>query len=114
MVANAAGAELQSERELPRRRDRFEEAAVVGDDDEGAVVAAERLLELLDRLEVEVVGRLVEDEQVHPARLELGQVRSRPLARRERRARPADVLRAEPELRQQRSGVDRDGARPLA
>ena len=33
-------------------------------------------------------------------------MRARPLARRERRARTADVIRTEPELREQRPGVD--------
>ena len=55
------------------------------DDDERAVVAVERHLELLDRLEVEVVRRLVEEQQVDAARLELREVRPRPLARRQRR-----------------------------
>ena len=37
---------------------------------EGAVEGVQRLLELLDRRQVEVVGRLVEDEQVDPAGLQ--------------------------------------------
>ena len=57
-----------AERELPGRLDRVEEGAVVRDDDERAVVAAQGRLELLDRLEVEVVRRLVEEEEVDASR----------------------------------------------
>ena len=70
-----------SERELPCRLDRIQEGAVVRDDDERAVVAAERLLELFNGLQVEVVGGLVEHEQVHLTCLQLGQVRPRALTR---------------------------------
>ena len=69
------------ERELARRRDALEEAAVVGDHDRRSLVDDERGLELLDRLEVEVVRRLVEHEAVDAARHQLGEVRARPLAR---------------------------------
>ena len=62
----------------------------------------ERGLELLDGLEVEVVRRLVEDEEVHRPRLELREMGARPLAGREARAGTADVIGAEPELREQR------------
>jgi hypothetical protein len=49
-----------------------------------------------------VVGRLVEHQQVDPARLQQCDRRPRALARRQRRGRPADVtLDAEAELRQQ-------------
>ena len=47
----------------------------------GAVVGRERGLELLDRLQVEVVRRLVEHEQVDAARLQLGELRAGALAR---------------------------------
>ena len=76
------------------------------DDDERAVVRAQRLLELLDGLEVEVIRRLVEHEEVHLARLQLGQVRPCPLTRRERRPRARDVVGAETELREQRPRID--------
>ena len=45
-------------------RDVVEEVAVVGDRDDGARVLLEEALEPVDRLGVEVVGRLVEEEQV--------------------------------------------------
>ncbi len=54
----ASGA--STERQLARRGDHLEEAAVVRDHDKRPVVADKRELELLDGLEVEVVGGLVE------------------------------------------------------
>ncbi len=51
------------------------------DDDEAAVVAGERRLELLDRLEVEVVRRLVEDQAVDAACCEQREPGARALAR---------------------------------
>ena len=57
-------ARRSSQLERTAHRQPFEEPAVVRDDDEAAVVGLERRLELLDRLQVEVVRRLVEDEAV--------------------------------------------------
>src|SRR6266576_167706 len=85
-------------------REGLQEAAVVGDEEDGAVVAGEAALELLDRLDVEVVRRLVKDEAVHTAGCEQGQARARALARRQRRSRAKDVVCAEAELREQRAG----------
>src|SRR5690349_17146286 len=45
-------------------RDGVEQLAVVGDEQERAVVSVERRLELLDRGQVEVVGGLVENQEV--------------------------------------------------
>ena len=53
-----------AEREPAASARRLEEAPVVRDDDERRRRSRERLLELLDGLEVEVVRRLVEDEEV--------------------------------------------------
>jgi hypothetical protein len=50
--------------------DGLEHPAVVGDEQERAGVGVEGLLQLLDRGEVEVVGGLVEDEDVDPPRLQ--------------------------------------------
>ena len=52
---------------------------------DGARVVRERDFELLDRLDVEVVRRLVEHQHVHAARLEQRERCARPLAGRERR-----------------------------
>ena len=53
--------------------DGVEEVAVVGDDDEGAVVVVEEVLEPVDGLEIEVVGGLVEEERFGLAEEGLGQ-----------------------------------------
>jgi len=54
---------------VPCGRYRGEHPAVVGDQQQRARVVGERLLQLLDRRQVQVVGGLVEDQQVHSARL---------------------------------------------
>ena len=77
-----------------------------------AVVAGERALELLDRLDVEVVRRLVEDEAVDAARGEQREHGARALARRQRRRRAQDVVCAEAELREQRARLL--GEQPLS
>jgi hypothetical protein len=46
------------------RRDLVEHVPVMGDEEQAAAVRSEPLLQPLDRLDVEVVGRLVEDEEV--------------------------------------------------
>ena len=79
----------------------------MGDEDERARVALERELELLDRLQVEMVRRLIEHERVRALRREQGEHRARPLARGERRRRPLDLAGSERELGEQRSGVAR-------
>ena len=65
------------------RRDPVEEPAVVGDHDGAAGEVDERILERAERVDVEVVRRLVEEEHV-AARLEqLGEVDAVPLSARE-------------------------------
>ena len=44
--------------------DRLEQRPVVGDEDDGALVLEQGVLERLAALDVEVVGRLVEDQHV--------------------------------------------------
>src|SRR5699024_3658529 len=44
--------------------DAIEESVIMTDDDETAVVRVERSNELVDAIEIEAVGRLVEDEQL--------------------------------------------------
>ena len=58
------------------------------------VERVERGLQLLDRRQVEVVGRLVEDQQVDAARLQEREGGAGPLAGRLRRRRPVDVVAA--------------------
>ena len=77
----------------PGERDRLEQPAVVADQQERAVEAGDRLLELLDGRQVEVVGRLVEDEAVDALGHQQGEDGPGPLARRERARRSSDVAR---------------------
>jgi hypothetical protein len=50
--------------ERSRRREGFCEAPIVRDEHDRALVLGQRLLELLDRFEVEVVGWLIKNECV--------------------------------------------------
>ena len=63
--------------------DPVEEVAVVRDGDDGAGGALVRRHERFDRVDVEVVRRLVEDEEVRAAAHEQEQLQPRPLAARE-------------------------------
>ena len=61
--------------------DVVEQGAVVGDEQDRAAERVERDLELLDRGEVEVVGRLVEHEAVRARRHQQREHRAGALAR---------------------------------
>ncbi len=50
--------------------DGVQHAAVVGDQQQGAVVGLQRLLQLLNGGQVQVVGRFIQDQQVDPAGLQ--------------------------------------------
>ena len=65
-AGQSAGGQRRRSSQLDRagHGEPLEEPPVVGDDDQAALVGLERRLELLDRLEVEVVRRLVEDQAV--------------------------------------------------
>ena len=65
--------------------DVVEEVAVVRDGDDGARIVLEEALEPGDRLGVEVVGRLVEQQQVGRLQQQPAQRDAAPLAARERR-----------------------------
>ena len=80
-----------------RRRDGLEEPAVVGDEDDGRVDRLELALEPLEVLDVEVVRRLVEQEQVGAARERASERGARQLAARERPERAVEVVVGEPE-----------------
>ncbi len=60
--------------------DAVEEPAVVGDDDGAAGEGEQRLLERAQRVDVEVVGRLVEQQHVAAAAQQLGEVQAVALA----------------------------------
>ena len=55
------------------RDDRVEEVAIVRDEDDGVRIRAEILLEPVARFEIEVIGRLVEQQQVRTAEQQLGE-----------------------------------------
>jgi hypothetical protein len=74
--------------------DRVEEAPVVADDDAGAGIAHHEVLDELDALQVEVVGRLVEDQQVGRRRHQDRQLHARLLAAAQHRRRPSAGRRA--------------------
>ena len=80
------------------------------DEEQRARPRLERLLELFDRGQVEVVGRLVEHEAVRAPSHEQGELRACALTGRQRGARALDVVRAEAELGQQRPGLLREDA----
>ncbi len=77
--------------------DAFEQAAVVGDEDEGALVVEQELLEPLDGVDVKVVGRLVEQQQVGVGEQRAGQRHARELAARERVQPALEHLVGQPE-----------------
>ena len=86
----------------------IEEVAVVAGDDQRALVAAEEGQQPLARLEVEVVGRLVEEQRVGAREQELGQVDAHPPAAREGAQLAVHALLAEAQPVQDRArlGVD--------
>ena len=63
-----------------------------------ALVVGDQLLEQVERLDVEVVGRLVEHQQVRLPRHQPRQQQPRPLAARERRDRPPRLRLGEEEV----------------
>jgi len=80
-----------------RGPNRLQEPAVVGDEDDRGVEVDEVGLEPLQRGDVEVVGRLVEQQQVGLGRQRPRQRGSRQLAAGERRERPLGLLGVEAE-----------------
>ena len=82
-LEGAAGGEL-----VDAVDDGVEEAAVVGDDEQGAVEAGEELLEPGEAVGVEVVGRLVEEQHLRVLEQRRRQQRARLLAARQPVQRP--------------------------
>ena len=78
MLANATSAEL-----VNLRHKTIEELAVVRDKDGGAVKGADSLLQHILRLHVEMVRRLVEDEQIDGFEQQANHCQSAALATRE-------------------------------
>ena len=81
----AAGDDIDLARPIEPERDRHgpvEEVAVVADDQDRALVIGDHLLEQVERFKVEVVGRLVEHQQVRFPREFARQQQPRSLAAR--------------------------------
>ena len=76
------------------RRDAIEEPAIVADDDGAAGEVQQRLFERAQRVDVEIVGRLVEQQQVAALLQQLRQVDAVALAARQRADLP--LLRRRP------------------
>ena len=91
-VVHATRCELEH-----RRRDRFQEPAVVRDEDHGRVDRLELALEPFEVLDVEVVRRLVEEEQVGAAGERSRERRPRQLTAGERAERAVEVVVGEAE-----------------
>ena len=77
--------------------DAVEQEAIVGDEDERAGELGEALLEHLERRDVEIVGGLVEQQQVGGLEHEAGEVHAGALAAREPRHRQRELLGPEEE-----------------
>ncbi len=84
------------------RDDRVEEVAIVRDEDDGVRIRAEIFLEPVARLEIEVVRRLVEQQQVRPAEQQLRQRDAHLPPAGERLGRAREILLAEAEAAQHR------------
>src|SRR5581483_1200309 len=78
-------------------RRRLEEPAVVGDEDHGGVEADQRSLEPLEPLDVEVVRRFVQEQQIRVAGQRPRERRPRQLATGERLQATVELVLAEPE-----------------
>ena len=99
-VEAAAALELEH-----RRRHGLEEPAIVGDEDHGSVDRRQLALEPFEALDVEVVRRLVEQEQIGVARERAAERGARQLAARERLELPVEVVVVEAEPAQHRGGA---------
>ena len=89
--------------ELEHARDRaLEEGAVVGDDHRAAGALGDEPLQPRQAVEVEVVGRLVEQQDVEAREQDRGQRRARGLAAGERRGLQVEQRGIQPEVAQDR------------
>ena len=99
-VVGAAGGELEH-----GGRHGLEEPAVVGDEDDRRIERRELVLEPLEALDVEVVRRLVEQQQVGVDRERAREGRAGQLSAGEARERPVEVLVAEAEAAKRPRGT---------
>ena len=75
-----------------------EEVAVVADQQHGALIVGEHLLQEVERVHVEIVGRLVEDQELARHGHDLGEQQAVALAARERADRALGLARIEQEI----------------
>ena len=92
MLAHSTSTEL-----IYLRNQSIEKLAVVADDDSRAVEGVDSLLQHLLRCHVQVVGRLVEDEQVHRLKQQLYHSQTATLATRQHLHLLVDCLASEHE-----------------
>ena len=82
--------------------DQLDQRAIVGDENHRAVVIVERVEQRATAVDVEMVGRLVQDQQVRRRHGNQVQQQPRPLAAGQALDRCLLLVEAEPELRQPR------------
>ena len=105
-VAPGVAPHLSIGLEHERRRDHgVEKVSIVAHDEQRAFVLGEPVLERFERLDVEIVRRLVEHEQVGGLREQLGEDHAIALAARQRRDRRQRALGGEQEVREIRDDV---------
>lgn len=97
---------LQMQRDIAHRIEKF---AVVRNHDQRARIAMQPVFEPDDGVEVQVVGRLVEQQQVGAAHQRLSQVQAHAPAAGEACHRQARLLEREAQAEQQRFGARRGG-----
>jgi hypothetical protein len=86
-VGIAARDDIDLARPVEAQRERHravEEVAVVADDQHGAFIIGDHFLQQVERFEIEIVGRLVEHQQVRLARKFAREQQARALAARQR------------------------------
>ena len=83
----------------------IEELAVVSDQQQRAAIPPQPLLEPENRIEIKVVGRLIEQQQVRATHERLGEIETHAPASRERPHRPCLVLSRKAESMQQPRGA---------
>ena len=74
------------------RRQGAQQRPVVTHQNDSAVVRFDRVLERLDGFHIQVIGRLVEHQQVRARKHQDGECNARPLAARQRVGAPLDLL----------------------
>lgn len=102
---SALGNDALGELEHPIEADCSQQFPIVGHHHEGAAVGVECRLQLFDRIEVEVIGGFVENEQVGTVGHQHRERCPGAFAWRQRPARSIEVVGSEPELGKERAGV---------